>query len=176
MNAPRKRPTGGFSLLEMLITVAIIVILAGLTLGGFNWVERNKADNLARIQIGMLQLALEEYYADKGEYPDPSASGSPSRSLFNALYANSLSDPNEKTYLPELDPLNDQQGWLDGQEGVRDLKIVDPWGEEYQYRTGNNTVNPDFDLWSGGADGRTRATGAGYLETHPFNQDDIRGW
>lgn len=141
----------GFTLVEMLVVITIIVILAGLSMGGFSIVTQKKANSQAKIQIALLSKALEEYKLDNGEYPAGSAG---SNDLYKALYYNGASvTPPEKIYVSQLDPDNNKQGWTEGTEA--NAKIVDPWGKEYIYRRGDhdNAKNPDFDLLSKGKDG-----------------------
>jgi type II secretory pathway pseudopilin PulG len=164
----------------MLVVISIIVILSGLTIGGFAFVSQKQAREQAKVQIGLLQLALEDYRSDFGEYP-PAPSGNGNRQtnkIYEVLYPRNV---NAKVYLPQLDPQNDAQGWLNGQTSGNNLRIYDPWGEEYRYRTpgdsgGSFSVNPDFDLWSAGPDGQTTAGQGTYDPNHPNNLDDIRGW
>jgi general secretion pathway protein G len=139
----------GFTLIEMLVVITIIVILAGLSVGGFSFVMVKQANSQADIQISLLSNALEEYRIDNGGYPD---SATATNGLYLALYYNGANaTPAGKIYLSELDPLTNKQGWTEGTgSGV---KIVDPWGAEYIYRTGASSKNPDFDLASKGKDG-----------------------
>lgn len=158
----------GFTLIELLVVIAIIVILAGLSMGGFSYVTRKQADSQAAIQISLLEKALEEYRLDNGEYP-PSGN---TNSLFRLLYWNAVKtppDPSAKIYLAELDPINNKQGWTDG-TGIA-TKIIDPWGNEYIYRRGDqaSAKNPDFDLASRGKDGRSNLNNP----NAPENKDDI---
>ncbi len=140
------RRTSGFTLVEMLVTITIIVILAGLSLGGFKFVASKQANEQARIQIKLLERGLEEYKLDNGKYP-PSNSGS--NPIYVALYEDGVNRPDEnKIYVPELDPNNNKQGWSQG------TTIVDPWGQQYVYRS-PGTINPDFDLLSKGPDNQT---------------------
>jgi len=150
-NPKQSRP--GFTLIEMLVTITIIVILAGLSLGGFKFVTTKQANSQAAIQIKLLEKAIEEYKLDNGVYP-PQGTGS--NSLYTELYSKGVSDPdNNKIYLAELDPLYNKQGWTEGTGTA--VRIFDPWGKEYIYRN-PGTVNPDFDLMSRGQDGATNAT------------------
>jgi prepilin-type N-terminal cleavage/methylation domain-containing protein len=174
----------GFSLMEMLVVISIIILLAGLTFGGFAFVKDKQARSQAEIQVKLLENALVAYHADNGEYPlypRADAKGGTSR-IFNALYP---ATAGEKVYLTELNPKNDTQGWLEGQTGTAGLKIYDPWGNEYYYRTSNPTKpdsvfssnHPDFDLWSAGPDGKTTAgAGGAYDPQDSNNKDDIRCW
>ena len=173
----------GFTLMELLVVISIIVILSGLTVGGFAFVNQRQAKSQAKIQIGLLQLALEDYKSDNGEYPIGRSSTGTGQTgnIYEALFP---SNSNEKVYLAELDPKNDSQGWLGGQTSGTQLTIYDPWGTEYYYRcndparpTRSYSANPDFDLWSAGPDGKTNAGSRGsYDPEHPDNLDDIRGW
>lgn len=181
MKTPKthSRKHTGFTLMEMLVVISIIVILSGLTIGGFAFVNQKQAREQAKVQIGLLQLALEDYRSDNGEYPEaPSSSGAnQSNKIYQALFPTGA---NQKVYLPQLDPKNDAQGWLGGQTSGA-LKIYDPWGEEYRFRTNRSSgaefaVNPDFDLWSCGPDGKTSVGRGRYDPKHPDNLDDIRGW
>ena len=165
--------------MEMLVVISIIVILAGLTIGGFAFVNQKQARDKAKLQIGLLQLALEDYRSDNGEFPEAKSSSGANQSnkIYRALFPASAA---EKVYLSQLDPNNDGQGWLAGQTSGN-LRIYDPWGEEYRYRTAGTgsvsyAVNPDFDLWSAGPDGKTNARRGAYDPEHPDNLDDIRGW
>ena len=141
----------GFTLVEMLITITIIVILAGMSLGGFNFVTNKQATKKAEIQLSLLANALEEYKLDYGSFPTSSGG---TNVLYTVLYKNGVDNPNtDEIYLSELDPNNDRQGWIDQSGGT--VKLVDPWGEEFIYRDGTdaNAKNPDFDLISKGKDG-----------------------
>ena len=55
-------------------------------------------------------------------------------------------------------------------------KILDPWGNEYLYRKGANAVNPDFDLWSKGKDGKTKTGTAAADMTSADMRDDIKNF
>jgi hypothetical protein len=81
--------------------------------------------------------------------------------------------------LPDLDPRNNKQGWLDTPTSTTpaaNLKIKDPWGANYLYRVGANAQNPDFDLWSRGKDGKTRTGSSASDLNHSEAKDDIRNF
>lgn len=162
IHLPYKKCTG-FTLIEMLVTITIIVILAGLSLGGFKYVTAKQANSQAQIQIKLLEKAIEEYKLDNGVYP-PDTGGI--NALYKALYYDGYENPDEfKIYLADLDPDNNKQGWTQGTGA--NVTIVDPWGTEYIYRN-PPTINPDFDLLSKGQDGKTNATDP----TATDNKDD----
>lgn len=153
---PQQKITKGFTLIELLVVVAIIAILAAISVGGFGYISKKQAYNAAELQISLLSKALEEYKLDNGDYPDATNSNE----LYRALYWDGASvDPPEKIYIAELDPDNNRQNWTSGNNG--NVRIMDPWGEEYIYRIGSDPSarNPDFDLVSGGPDGQLNTEG-----------------
>jgi type II secretion system protein G len=185
----------GFTLVELMSVIIIIVILAGMVMGGLGYVNERQARSKAQVQISLLSKALEEYKLDNGRYPPtgnitglqrgPDGS-STSRILFNALYFDSNNDrigvpgdTTQKIYVPELDPVTSKQLWTTGR-ATATTPITDPWGNQYCYRSAKNeqgnpnaaTQNPDFDLWSMGKDGRSNPEGA-TAQQRRFNADDI---
>lgn len=142
--------TKGFTLIELLVVITIIVILAGLSVGGYNYVIQKQSNDHAKIQIELISNALEDYKADNGDYPDVTTTNE----LYKVLYYDGASaTPPDTIYVPDLDPKNNKQGWTEGTGA--NVKIIDPWGQEYIYRRGDNAAakNPDFDLVSKGKDG-----------------------
>ena len=153
----------GFTLIEMLVTITIIVILAGLSLGSFKYVITKQANAQAELQIKLLETAIEEYKLDNGEYP-PDDNGT--NSLYTELYYNGAQEPpvnDAKIYLAQLDPENNKQSWTEGTGAA--VTLVDPWGAKYIYRN-PGTVNPDFDLLSMGQDGVTDDNGPKSKDDH----------
>lgn len=182
MKIPSSHARRGFTLVEMLAVIAIIVTLAGIVLGSMTYVKQKQALEQAKVQVKLLENAIEEYKADTGYYP-PGGNGGKgdSKILYRALYWDSNEDgagPDtdsvQKIYISELDPKAGKMGWTSGDKS--EVTIVDPWGNEYRYRSGKlddgspnpKAVNPDFDLWSAGPDGKTSDGGP-----NEFTKDDI---
>lgn len=188
MKNPTQSRRNGFTLIELMAVITIIVILAGLVVGGMGFVNERQASEKAKVQIALLSKALEEYKLDNGEYPPTSNSTNGTQSvtdtngkgstLFNVLYLDGVKN-NTKVYLPELDPLNNKQGWTSGSTSTATSTIKDPWGKDYAYRSAvsssgkanTRTQNPDFDLWSFGKDGLTNTN-----PKHRNCADDIRNF
>lgn len=184
------RRSTGFTLIELLTVVTIIVILAGLTVGGLSFFNRRQAEDKTRVQLKLLANACEEFKYDYGLYPPlpnktnntpvyTNTSGdAQTNKLWTALFGdtdndgkNYDADDDQTAYLADLDPDSKNQGWITG-TGTG-LKIVDGFGNEYRYRkvaTASQMKNPDFDLWSIGADGKTNTSPT---STHKDNRDDI---
>ncbi|MFN6093597.1 MAG: type II secretion system protein GspG, partial [Verrucomicrobiota bacterium] len=177
-----------FTLIELMVTITIIIILAGLVVGGMEYANQRSASEKAKTQIALLSKGIEEYKLDMGGYPPTNnitgnlttAGSSTSAIIFNALYFAPLS-ANQRIYLPELDPATTKQGWTTGASSNTTI-ITDPWGNQFCYRSAINssgatntaTVNSDFDLWSMGKDGKTNASSAN--ATVSPNADDIRNF
>lgn len=127
-----------FTLVELLGVIAIIGILAGLTLGGAGAVRRQAATSSAKAEIAALQAACERYFADNNAYPtntsaNPSVNFTPTASaytqsattLFTSLVgsANLNSSPTNKRYFEPKPKM------------VLGNYFVDPWGYAYGYNS-----------------------------------------
>jgi type II secretory pathway pseudopilin PulG len=60
---------GAFTLIELLIVIAIIIVLAGLVLSTVGYVQKKGARSRAETEIAAMSAALESYKADNGIYP-----------------------------------------------------------------------------------------------------------
>lgn len=128
----RKPRRAGFTLVEMLIVLGILVLLLSMVLPRFLGSQKRAKIDAAKTQIGMFKAALEHYYLDCNQFP----------STEDGLQA-LVSQPAE---LPENVTWNGP--YVNGTVGL------DPWGQEYQYEyppSRGDTDNPD--IWSFGPDG-----------------------
>lgn len=183
----------GFTLIEMLVVITIIMIIAGLVVGSMGFVQDKQARETAKAQIALLSKAIEEYKMDMGVYPGTNpntpADGLVSEELYNALFHEGwnfvennagTAATAKKIYLAQLDPRENKQGWVDkvaaSATPAANQKIRDPWGNEYRYRRGSNAQNPDFDLWSSGKDGVTKTGATASDLNHKDCKDDIRNF
>jgi general secretion pathway protein G len=127
----KRRKISGFTLVELLVVLAILGMLAALVgpqvlnqLGG----AKSKS---AAIQIRDFEQALELYKLDVGRFPG-------SNEGLNALVRQPSS----------------AKGW-NGPYLKKDEVPMDPWGNPYQYRVSGSTI----DISSYGADGRQGGSG-----------------
>lgn len=131
----QKQGRGGFTLVEMLVVLAILVLLISMV-GPRILGSKQKADiSAAKTQIGMLMSALELYIVDMKVYPDTEVG-------LNALLEDPSTDEEEKSK------------W-DGPYIKKSEIPKDPWGNEYQYEfPGTHTKRKDPEIWSKGPDGQ----------------------
>jgi general secretion pathway protein G len=124
----------GFTLLELLVVVAIIALLAGYV-GPKYFAQLGKSEiGVTKAQIDAFDKALDQYRLDVGHYPTTEQG-------LQAL----MKQPGSETK------------WS-GPYMKKEIPI-DPWGHAYQYRfPGSN--GKDFDLLSYGKDGLPGGTGA----------------
>lgn len=186
-----------FTLIELMAVITIIIILAGLVVGGMGFVTERQAKEKAKVQVALLTKAIEEYKLEMGKYPGtandtPAAGTGVSAQLYQALFYEGYEfnkNPNRtdnatnpkatKIFLPELDPRSSKQGWVTSvttAEPPATSTIVDPWSQEYRYRKGTNAQNPDFDLWSIGKDGKSQTGNTDAQVGHKENKDDIKNF
>lgn len=161
-----------FTVIELLIVMAIIIVLAGLILATAGYVQKKGQRSRAEAEIAALSAALENYKADNGVYPSSAET--------NGLKPNSMGDPGSTSYtaaslalykLISGDADNDanrvseskayftfkpnQLTPIDQTQAVTSIR--DPFGNSYGYSTvkasaptGTDGYNPTFDLWSTG--------------------------
>jgi general secretion pathway protein G len=132
---PRRRSPreSGFSLIELLVVLAILGLLIGLVAPPIiRYFGRAKTD-VAKVQIHDLESALDLYRLDLGRYPTQSEG---------------------------LKALVDQPAGVDRWQGpyLKQKSVpTDPWGHEYHYRIPGE--HGEFDLYSLGADDAPGGTG-----------------
>lgn len=128
MRRSRSRRHRGFTLMEVLLVLAILVILGALVAMNFGNVLGKADRDAARSQIGLFEPAIKLYFLHMKMYPP----------TLEALRTPPGDLPNPTKwvgpYLEKPVPL-------------------DPWGRPYQYAYPGR-YNPDsYDLWSLGPDG-----------------------
>ncbi|MCB1070746.1 MAG: type II secretion system protein GspG [Verrucomicrobia bacterium] len=106
----RRQMQQGFTLVELLVVMSIIGILVGLTIGIAGLAGRKSADAQAIAEIQRLSMALDQYRAEYGAYPNfgPALTNMP----------NSVSNDLTRA---------------DGKIRAQELSFIDPWGNGYRY-------------------------------------------
>lgn len=121
----------GFTLIEILVVVAIIAILAGIVAVNVLHKPGEARVAAASIQIKQLATALRLYRTEQGVFPTQ-AQG------LEALVVASTSEPRPRVFPPE--------GYLEGRSVP-----ADPWGEPYIYLIPGRNGEP-FEVISYGSD------------------------
>jgi len=65
------RRASGFTLVEMMIVISLIVVLAALTLGGYTYAVRGAKRRTTEATMTAITSSLERYFEKFGEYPEP---------------------------------------------------------------------------------------------------------
>lgn len=123
----RSRTEGGYSLMEILIGLAIIALLIGVAGPRIYDLFGRAQGKVAEIQIGNLQGALDQFRLDMRRYPTTEEG-------LNALLER---------------PARDAERWS-GPYLNKTSGITDPWDRPYVYRAAGAS---DYELGSYGADG-----------------------
>lgn len=126
LNDAREHREAGFTLLELLIVLAIIALLVGLVAPRVVQYLSKAKSQTAQTQLHNIASALDLYRLDIGHYP------SQDEGLDALVIAPSGVTSWNGPYLPK-------------KEGE-----MDPWGEKYQYRIPGQ--HGEYDLFSYGAD------------------------
>lgn len=188
LNPKRIKGLRGFTLVELLTVVTIIVILSGMVVGVSAFVQRRAAVDRAKTQLALFNLKITEYKNDAGGFlPPTSEEDVEARSgiiIYKMLYGDGIGadgiagtaddgaldgrpDEGAVVYLADLDPNNNNQNLINKRGGEVPVELVDPWGNPWRFRNQKgdpSQENPDFDLWSLGPDGKNGTA------------DDIKNW
>ena len=162
----KHRTQSAFTVVELLIVIAIILVLAGLILATSGYVQTKAKRSRAEAEIAAFSAALENYKADNAVYPKESAtdnldSSTPSLSAYEPAslklyeYLSGDSDDNRTVDTKVFFAFKPNQlSPVDQAQLVKALR--DPFGNPYGYSTmkasdpSKNGYNPTFDLWSVG--------------------------
>lgn len=162
----RLQTTASFTLVELMVVVAVIAVLSGLILGGAGAVRQRAVRGQAKTEIAAIEAALGRYQADTGEYP-----------VQTSLFRQNSYDPAPSSYNPAGSLLFSNlwgaatYGATRGGRQYINVKpsmvstsgtahfFIDPWGYAYGYYwSGTNSLYGGAvpDVWSTG--GGTTAT------------------
>lgn len=114
----------GFTLIELITVIAIIILLVGLLSPVLRKAREQAKEQKARAMIGALEVAVNMYYTDLGKYPAEQS------------YLINTGSENYGPYMDNKD-FDDAVG-----------KFKDPWGNYYTYTPKTNgyiisTTTPD---------------------------------
>jgi general secretion pathway protein G len=130
---PLTRRQRGFTLIELMVVLAIIGVLAALIVPNVLSRADDARYTAARTDVGNLMQALKLYKLDNQRFPTAEQG-------LNALTVKPTTEPVPGNWKPYLDKLPN-----------------DPWGRPYQYI--NPGIKGEVDVMSFGADGRSGGEG-----------------
>lgn len=132
----------GFSLVEILIVIALIAILATVAIGNLGGIFGGQQEKIAQQVVNQgMKLGLTAYKLDVGNYP------SSEEGLLALLKS----------------PAGKESRWK-GPYLEETQVPLDPWGQPYQYRfpgSRNISGSRGYDIWSLGPDGTESADDIG---------------
>lgn len=165
MRRTRMAPArGGFTLVEMLVVLGILVVLVSLVAPRIIGSQKKADIKAAKTQIGMIKAALEHYALDTKGYPTTEQG---LQALIERPADLDESTPWEGPYLSGALPR-------------------DPWGNEYMYEyPGTHTNSDEPEIWSLGPDKEDNTeddicswdkTGEGTSEKAGTTSETMGGW
>lgn len=128
----------GFSLVEILIAISIMVLLGTIVGIALNDLPTKGRYDAAKIQVNSFKTAIQLYIADNGMPPTQ-------RQGLAALVTKPTDAPIPQKYKPN--------GYLDSREVP-----LDPWGNDYAYLVPGSNGEP-FEIICYGADGEVGGEG-----------------
>lgn len=152
-----------FTLVELMIVVAVIGVLAGIVIAVAGGAQKKAARDQTKAEIKTILVGLERFRAERGGYPlgtqNPSAT---------ALFTNLT---NYMTF---------RTNQISGQQ------VLDPYGYAYWYRLVTNSsgsaaaassmMSESVEVWSVGPNGKSGYTNSSPNRTDTNNLDDIVSW
>ncbi len=136
--AHNMRTRNGFTLIEVLVVLVIVMGLAGIVTVNVVRHQSESRVKTAQLQIAQLEQALQSYHLDHGRFPTQ-AQG------LSALVRVPTTPPIPSNYPAE--------GYL-----ARSRVPLDPWGNPYIYLSPGRQNEP-FEIISYGSDGEPGGTG-----------------
>ncbi|MBE2180357.1 MAG: type II secretion system protein [Chthoniobacterales bacterium] len=142
-----------FTLVELLVVMAVIAILAGLSLTTLGYVNRKGGESRAKAEVAALAAAIDSFKQDHGAYPSNKSV------LFSELTGTATGSGainKTKVYFEPTPRMLKTNGTV--------VTFVDPWGNDYNYNPTSPSNNVGFfDLWSTGSGGSGSANQADWI-------------
>ncbi len=153
----------GFTMIEMLVVIGILIIVAGMTYGIMKMVWVRNAEAVTRARMGVLEDGIYRYYQKHGFYPVRSPQPGT-----NEINKHRLTEAWVRSW-----------GTVD-MNGVTVVGgyVVDYWKTPIRYRCPGVMNTKTYDIWSCGAN-KKDGTGTGDLATaltRDPSDDDICNW
>jgi general secretion pathway protein G len=145
--------TGAFTLIELLVVIAIIIVLAGLILSTVGYVQKKGARSRAETEIAAMSAALESYKADNAVYP-PYSGTTGAHALYQGLSGDgndAIGGTTASTGTPGSSAkqyMTLKPNMLSPNPPDATTRVIDPFGNDYNYSAPGINNSATFDLWS----------------------------
>jgi type II secretory pathway pseudopilin PulG len=149
----RGRYNASFTLIELIVVTTVIIILTGLVLSTVGYIQKKGARARAETEIAAMSAALESYNADNAVYPAyGGAAGA------HALYQGLSGDGNDAiggSTASTGTPGSSGRSYMALKPNMlapnppdRTTRIIDPYGNDYNYLAPGTNNTATFDLWT----------------------------
>ena len=121
----------GYTLLELMLVVAIVGILVSLAIPSFQQSAMKAKETALKQNLFTMRAVLDQYYADRGDYPDNL------EALVEAKYLRAIPmDPLTKSSTTWTEIYEEQEEGDDSPAGIYDIKSgsEDVAGDETPYK------------------------------------------
>lgn len=105
-----RRDVVGFTLIELMIVVAVVAILAAIALPAYNEQVRKSRRSEAIAAVGQVQLAMERWRADNPTYANPSGAATYPTLPASPFYTYALGGQGPTAYTITATPAGAQAG------------------------------------------------------------------
>jgi len=148
-----KRRYHAFTLIELILTIGVIMVLAALVLSTVSYARKKVARTRAATEIAAMSAALESYNADNAVYPAYSGTTGA-----HALYQGLSGDGNDAiggTTASTGTPASSGRSYMPLKSNMLtpnppdpSTRVIDPFGNDYNYRAPGLNNIATFDLWT----------------------------
>jgi type II secretory pathway pseudopilin PulG len=147
------RVSAAFTLIELIVVTAVIIILTGLVLSTVGYVQKKGTRSRAETEIAAMSAALENYKSDNAVYPSYSGAAGA-----HALYQGLSGDGNDAiggTTPSTGTPGSSGKSYMTFKPSMLSpnppnatTRVIDPFGNDYNYLAPGTNNTSTFDLWS----------------------------
>ena len=114
----RRAADRGWTLIELLVVISLVMILASLALTQYRNAVRSAKEAALRSDLFLMREAIDQYYADKGKYPD-SLDALVSERYLRAVPKDPITDQTDSWQTVQADP---EPGSVSASAGIYDVK------------------------------------------------------
>ena len=182
------RSFAGYTLVEVLLVLSVILILGGITFGTASGVQSARMKSIAKAEIALISESLFRFHNTHGDYPITEGAENNSITLSKALLGWKIfqATPPKMVDLKDV-PSEGVTSFIElskilyeGNLPVSDqimpsnVRFIDPWGNAYvyAYKESKDWDNFSFVLYSKGPDGKDAKLGQeGILNSEFKNLD-----